>query len=311
MIDSVPTVLPEATIADIERLLINRSTEFETISYIYVLDKQKKLIGILSIKDVFRSDKAKKAGQFKIGKLVSASLASRPQDIALMALKHNLKSIPIVDRQGVFLGVVSHHQILKIIDSHAIEKILRLGGLVRVSGYDQILKIPIWVSLKHRLPWLTLGLLGGLLTAGIVNRFEQIISRNIILAAFIPLVVYMADAVGTQMEAFIIRDLAIEPKLRLPHYLLRQMTIVSILGLSLSLALYGISWLIYDRPEISFVIALAMFLAIVSSILSGLIVPFLFNKLKFDPANASGPIATIIQDVLSIVVYLAIAGAFL
>lgn len=171
---------------------------------------------------------------------------------------------------------------------------------------DDIFHISILTSIKHRLPWLAIGLLGGIVVASIVDSFKHLLEQNIILAAFIPLIVYMADAVGTQMETFIIRDIA-TTHLHFWKYLTRHAFILIALGLLISVALYIISLGIYNEQKISLVLAVSLFFAIISSLITGLIVPYIFTKFKLDPANASAPIATIIQDMLSICIYFWIA----
>jgi len=178
---------------------------------------------------------------------------------------------------------------------------------MHAGRYDNVLNIPIFRSIKHRLPWLILGLVGGMLGAGIVNQFEGLLSRYLILASFIPLIVYMADAVGTQMEAFIIRDLAVNPKLKFFAYFWRQASIVVLIGILASALLFLGAEMIFHNFVISLVLGIALFLAILTSLVTGLIVPYLFGKLRLDPANASGPIATIIQDILSVLVYFSVA----
>jgi len=173
---------------------------------------------------------------------------------------------------------------------------------------DDILKLPVKKSLFHRLPWLVLGLFGGLVTAGIVNGFEAILEKNLILAAYIPLLVYMSDAVGTQMEAFMIRDLALNEKLDFVKYFFRQMLIVSLIGLLTSGLLFVFALTVYGKLMIALVLSLSLFVGICSSVLTGLIVPYFLGRFKFDPANASGPIATIIQDTLMVLIYFSIAS---
>jgi magnesium transporter len=120
--------------------------------------------------------------------------------------------------------------------------------------------------------------------------------------------VYMADAVGTQMEAFIIRDLAVNPALDFFQYLLRQFIIVCLIGLITSGLLLAISTLLYGDLKVAVVLALSLFIAIASSVVTGLVIPFLLGRLKQDPANASGPIATIVQDILTVTIFFLIAS---
>lgn len=163
-------------------------------------------------------------------------------------------------------------------------------------------------SLRNRLPWLIVGLFGGILSAFILSSFEGVLNKNIILAFFIPLVVYMSSAVGSQMQAFIIRDLASEHEdFNFSKYLLRHFRVVLAIAVIISVLLYLIVLLIYHSGIVAQVLAISLFLAILSSIFTGLVVPYLFYKMKLDPADASGPVATILQDILSVLVYLAVA----
>lgn len=307
----IPTIQPTATITDIEKLLEEKTDAFETINYVYVVDEKKTLCGVLSIKEVFRQPAIARVSDILSERqkpLVTVKPHTDQEHLALLALKHNLKAIPVVDDKNQLLGAVTSDTILRILDSEAVENILRFGGVYHTGTVDNVLTDSLSVSIKHRLPWLVLGLVGGLSAAGIIEHFEGLLSRHLILAAFIPLIVYMADAVGTQMEAFIIRDLALNPRLKFLTYLAKHSAVVLLIGLLLSFLLFGASFLLHREVRVSIVLGIALFFAIVSSLLTGLIVPYLFSKVKLDPANASGPTATIIQDVVSVLVYFVVAS---
>ena len=162
---------------------------------------------------------------------------------------------------------------------------------IRDRHKPDIFNTSVLTSLKHRLPWLMAGLFGGIATAGIVNGFEQTLEENIVLAMFIPLIVYMADAIGNQMEAFIIRDLDQTPKLNFIKYIYKQLEIIGIIALILSILVFVVSLIIFNTPKVSLVIAIGLFTASISSVFTGVIIPYTFSKLKQDPADASGPIA--------------------
>lgn len=309
--DRVPVVGESATIGDVEKLLLNKAAEFVSINYIYVVNGQKELLGVVSIKEVFRSPKTALVKKYLLAKIISVRSHTDQERVAYLAIKHNLKAVPVVDKNNQFLGVVPSDTILKVLDSEAVENLLRFGGVMHTASMDDVLHLSLFKSLKHRLPWLVLGLLGGVFASGVISNFSEVLERHLILAAFIPLIVYMASAVGMQMQAFIIRDLAMEAELKFFKYFARQFLVVLLISAILSVLFYIGGFLFFDNAKISFVVALALFLATVSSMFTGLVVPFLFSKLKMDPANASGPIATIIQDILSIVVYLGVGTALL
>ncbi|MEJ5330815.1 MAG: magnesium transporter [Desulfobaccales bacterium] len=305
----VPVVSQEATIAAVERLLLTHARDFESISYVYVVDEAGCLTGVLSIKEVFQQEKRRPVAEVMVTRLATVPPAADQERVVHLALAHDLKAVPVVDEQGIFLGAVLSRTLLNTLFREASEDLLRLGGIKRSeSMFDNVLKLPVVVSLEHRLPWLLLGLLGGMLAAGIIGRFEGTLEKNLILAAFIPLMVYMADAVGTQMEAFIIRDLAVNPELEFFRYFRRQFLIVTLIGLITSGALGGLSFLLYRAPRVSVVLALSLFLGIISSVVTGLVIPYLMGRLRQDPANASGPVATILQDILTVAIFFLIAS---
>lgn len=311
LIDNVPVINQSATVEEIQQLLHQQAKNLETISYIYLLDQQKKLAGVVSIKDIFSSTPKTFLRSLVSKDVISVRPHTDRERVAMLALKHNLKAVPVVDKNNLFLGVVTNQTISRILHEEGIENMLRLGGVLPHQTYDDIFHLSVITSLKHRLPWLLIGLFGGIAAALIVDSFELVLKKNLLLAAFIPLIVYMADAVGTQMEAFIIRDLAINPKLKLLKYFSRQAFIVLLTGGLISVILYGISLILYHDPAVSLVLATALFCAIISSLITGLLIPCLFDRLKLDPANASGPVATVIQDVLSIIIYFTIAQMIL
>jgi len=304
----VPAVPMGTTLIQVKQLLAAKGRDYETINYIYVTDKKNHLQGVFSIKEFLEHEVSKeKVDDIMKRDVISVKTHTHQERVALLALRHNIKALPVVDKEDVFLGIIPFDVILKILDKEAVQDLLRFGGIYHRGSFDDLIHLPILQSIKHRLPWLLIGLLGGLLAAGIIDGFQETLSRNLILAAFIPLIVYMADAVGTQMEAFIIRDLAINPTLRFLKYFLKQLSIVSLIGIITSAVLALISFALYGNALISMVLGIALFFATISSVVSGLIIPYLFGKLKLDPANASGPIATTLQDVFSVLVYFTVA----
>lgn len=308
MVSDVPVVSEQATVAEIEKLLTKQTAKFSTINYIYVLDQGGCLLGAISVKELFRSAKNTAVKDLLPSKIISVSARTDKERVAMLALKHSLKAVPVLDKNKVFLGVVPSDVILKILHDEATEDIMRLSGVIKEAPYvEGDSSLPLFKTLRHRLPWLVAGLAGGILAADIVSRFEGILAEHIILAAFIPLIVYMSGAVCAQMQAFIIRDLAFDPTLKFLKYLLKQSGVTAVMGVAVSLLLYALSYWLYGQAMISFVLALALFFAVLSSLLTGLIIPIIFSRLRLDPADASGPVGTIIQDVISIIVYLLVA----
>ena len=309
MTDKVPLVTPQNTLADTRKFIEEHVKNLDIIDYVYVVDKNKKFVGVFSIKALYSfPEKTRVEKIYKKSPLVKVMPTDNQEEAAYLSLKNNLSNIPVVDEKNVFLGVITREKILFILHKLHHEELFNISGIHKSHlAIDNILEIPIFQSVKHRIFWLIIGLLGGLLAAQIISSFSQTLEKNLILAAFIPLVVYIADAVGTQLEAFIIRDFVFLKKFNFSRYFARQFVIVFIIALLLGAITTILSLLFYNNFSLSIVIGVAIIAAILSSIFSGLLIPFFFKKLKYDPANGSGPISTIIQDILSVVIYFTLA----
>lgn len=308
MVQDVPIAYDDQTIGDVEKMLFKKASDVLTINYIHVIDSAGHLIGIFSIREIFRFPEETLLSEIYNKKIVSVLPETDKEQVVILALKNKLKSIPVVSKDNIFLGVIPNDTIMKTLYEEMTEDIMHISGISQEGSFvDKEKSLPIIKTMKRRLPWLVIGMMGGILAAGIVGSFEEMLSNYIILAAFIPLIVYMSGASCSQMQAFIIRDLAFNPKLKFLQYLFKQSGTTILIGILTSIILYIVSLGLYGEPMISFVLSIALLFAITSSLLTGIIIPFLFARLKLDPADASGPIGTIIQDVISVSVYLIVA----
>jgi magnesium transporter len=306
----VPAVPSNVRVREALETVFRGARDYDAVQYVYLTDPAGRLAGVVSLKNLLRSDPGAPAAEATARRtLIALHPADRREKAATLALEHNLKQVPVVDDEGTFLGAVTEDAILSILHHESREKLLRLSGIHPAHrDVDDVLEIPLMQALKHRLPWLLIGLLGGLVTARFVGLFERTLEKNLVLASFIPLVVYMADAVGTQMEAFVIRDFAVHRRLDYARYFLKQLAIVALSAVVIS-ALLTLGGVLLSRdPALLAVLAISLVLAILSSVLTGLVIPYLFRRMRFDPADASGPIATIVQDFLSVVIYFAVAS---
>lgn len=309
MTDRIPIVAPEEKIGSVTSQLQQNVARFESISFIYVVDARHHLVNVLSIKDLYRHPAEKPVADITMRRpLLSVGPDTSQEAVAHLAVRNKLNHIPVIGLDGRFLGAILPDTLLNTLERENREDIFRLAGVhPQQAAYDDIFKISIAKSIWHRLPWLLIGLVGGLLVAELIEGFNITLQENLVLAAFIPLIVYMSDAVGTQMEAFAVRDFAMHLKINYVRYFWRQYSIVLLIALLASAAFFVVGLVLYQDFLITLVLALALFIAINSSVLTGLLIPFIFRKLKFDPANASGPIATILQNVISITIYFTIA----
>jgi magnesium transporter len=215
-------------------------------------------------------------------------------------------SIAVVDGAGRFLGLIPPHRMLSVLLAEHDEDLARLGGyLAGTAQARQAAEERISRRLWHRLPWLLIGLLGAMASAVIVGAFEHQLEEKVLLVVFVPAVVYMADAVGTQTEAVVIRGLSVGVKLR--PILGRELLTGLMIGLAIGVAFFCFALLAWDDARVAVAVALALVASCSIATILAMALPWTFQRFGSDPAFGSGPLATVVQDLVSIAVYLGIA----
>lgn len=311
LLTKVPTFAPDTKVREVVKHLTDKHHQFETISYAYVLDNNK-LVGVLSVKELLRSHVDTKLADIMVRKLATVHPHATAEHAAIMAIQHGIKSVPVVDHNGTFVGAVGTDTILHTLHHEHVEDLLRIGG-IQITEQKHILEMlsdRIGHLIKIRFPWLFLGLVGGFLATLVVRAFETTLMEKVALAFFMPAVVYMASAVGTQTQTLFIRLMAIK-KIGVAQYVGRELVVDGALGILLASAMYIFARISSGQLEIALTVATAMFLTILLAGLVAVAIPWLLIRLKRDPALGAGPFATVIQDILSLVVYFAVASVLL
>lgn len=308
----IPVARKDESLGEIRDQFEKKISGWKTINYIYVVDKDGRLVGVVSIRDIFKKKKTVKVRNIMIRDLIKVNTYQDQEEVAYLALRNNIKSVPVVAKDNVFLGLVPSDKILFILYRELGEDILMHAGIVEE---DKKLMLPIDASIKNliraRIPWLILGLLGGILAATVVEGFEIALKSHLVLAAFIPVMVYMADAVGTQTETLFIRSLALDSRLAIKRYFLKEMKIGFIIALICGLFLSLVTFFWKGNPILGLIVGLSLFSACFAAIFIAVLVPLILRGLRFDPAVGSGPFGTIICDILSLIIYFEIANLLL
>lgn len=279
--------------------------------YIFIVDSENKLVGVVSFKNLISSPQDKQLESLILKDYPVVSDHAHQSNVARIALKQGVENIPVVDQNQHFVGIVDANQILKILHEEQVEKLMKFSGILFSEEFLNRSKISLIEMVRGRLPWLLVGLLGGLAAAHIIGFFQKTLESQLILASFIPLIVYMADAIGTQTETIFVRDLAIEANLNLRKFLMKEIAV----GLSIAvvcgslISLYSL--VRFGSAYLGIVLGLSLFSATLIAIIIGTLVPWFINKIKYDPALGTGPLTTVIQDVASVTVYFIIASLLL
>jgi magnesium transporter len=277
--------------------------ELEDTELVCVVDTEGRLLGVLSFAELYRlpSDAAIDAAMRRAPPAVQAH--EDQEKVASIALHYGLNSVPVVDAGRRLLGVVPARALLAILRHEHVEDIHRLAGIRReTSVARRALDAPPLRRARDRLPWLILGLAGSALATFVMSRFEAALNAQLALAFFVPGLVYLADAIGTQTEAVAVRGLS------LAHVGIGRLFGGELrTGLIIGLVLGGLTlpavWLAFGDFRLALAVAGALVVAGGLATSVGLLLPWLLAKLKRDPAFGSGPLATVIQDVLTLLTY--------
>lgn len=311
LLAAVPTAESNTHVREIVGHLTDKKHGFASIGYIYVVE-EKKLVGVLSIKELLQAPADQKISELMARQLVTVHPQATIERAAITAIQHGIKAVPVVDHGGVFLGVVGTDTILHTLHHEHVEDLLKMGG-IQITAQKHILEMltdRISHLIRIRFPWLFVGLVGGFIATLVVRSFEQTLMEQVALAFFMPAIVYMASAVGAQTQTLFIRAEAIK-KIGVARYIGREIIVDGILGILLALAMYVFTYVSSQQFEIALTVSLAMLLTIFSAGLVAVVIPWLLIRFKRDPAIGSGPFGTVIQDILSLVVYFLVASVLL
>lgn len=312
MVTNVPIARLGETVGGVVQRLAAESKNLETVDYIYVVDKRGKLVGVFSVKYLFSTPRKTRVDRLMKTSLITVLPETDQEKVSDLALKHKIKDVPVVSK-GRFLGVVPNHKIMAILNRSLQEDILHFAGIHKSHlEFENTLEVPYYKSIESRLPWLLVGLVSMMITAIFINALEKTVERHLILAFFLPTVVYMSDAIGTQLQTLMVRDIAILGKnLRFFNYLSRQMFVSTVISLICGVLTLGAVSILWNQPFIGFVIASSMIVSFMFSAFSSLAVVYWFYRMGVDPAIGSGPIATVVSDMLTIVIYFVVASLML
>ncbi len=292
------------------REIRKQAKDITRVHSIYVLNKKKVLIGRLSLKDLITSPSKSKIKEIYIPKVDFVNVNDSADEVAKLMSKYDLEAIPVVNDKTELLGRITIDDIVDYIKDEAEEDYLLAAGISNdVEADDSILELT-----KARLPWLILGLFGGLGSVFILESFEGIMATKELRALFFytPLIAAMAGNVGVQSSAIVVQGLANDQiKGSLISRLIKEISLTLLNGIILSLIIIVFGLLINQSLEMSITISVSMILVIVVAALIGTSVPIILEKFGIDPAIATGPFITTGNDVIGILLFFYIAKIIL
>lgn len=276
----------------------------------YALDKDRRLTGVISLRQLLLSEPAKRLSEVMTSSVWSVNVHADQEDVARQVSRYNILAIPVVDDSGAMVGVVTVDDVIDVLREEATEDILKMAG----TNAEEVTGLSVGRMAWIRFPWLFVSWVGGVAAAWLIGEFERELSQVIALAAFMPVIIGMAGNVGTQSSTIIVRGLAtgsVSPNAWF-RVVSKQLAAGVILGggygtLLGAMALFQFS----SFATLGLVVGLSIALTMTLAALMSSILPLLLHRLRFDPAISTGPLVTTGVDIIGILIYFSIARFFL
>jgi magnesium transporter len=266
-------------------------------------------LGMLSAQALLALDDARPLGDAALRPLPRVAAGTDQERVASAALHDNAAAVAVIDDDGALLGVVGPAELLRILREEHVEDLHRLAGIARETRRArQAIDAPPLRRARHRLPWLVVGLLGSIVATWVMSRFEQTLTLRPAIGFFVPALVYLADAIGTQSEAVAVRGLSLSHA-SFARLLGGELRTGLLIGATLALITWPLVGLAFGDWRLAGAVAGALAGASALATGIGIALPWLLARAGLDPAYGSGPLATVIQDVLTLLVYFAAVTA--
>lgn len=284
------------------------AADAETIYYVYVVNSDNLLVGVLTLRDLLVHDSHTKLAEIMTPNVITASVHDEQAEVAQKIRDYDFIALPVVDDQQKLVGIITVDDAIEVIDDEAQSDYSGLAGV----DVDYVSENPFKAASK-RLPWLITLLFLGMLTATLINHYEALLSTASILAVFISLITGTAGNAGTQSLAVAVRRLAVngDNKPKIWRLVLSEVLTGLVTGVITGLTVMLIVGIWKQNLILGVTIGLAMAAAITVANLAGSLIPMLMEKIGFDPAVASGPFITTLSDLTSVLIYFSIAQFFL
>lgn len=302
------SIVANQTVRSAMYVLKNEALAAETIYYIFVVNQENKLVGVISLRDLIVNDDDEMISDIMSERVIAVHVGDDQEDVAQTFRDYDFLALPVTDYDDHLLGIVTVDDIIDVIDDEATSDYSGLAGV----NVDEVSENPLKAASK-RLPWLITLLFLGMVTATLISKYEDLVSEASILAVFISLITGTAGNAGTQSLAVAVRRLAMNDD-SAPSFL--KIVIGEVITGLLTGAVTGVTIFVLvaiwkGNPILGFVIGFAMMCAITVANLAGSLIPMLMEKLGFDPAVASGPFISTLSDLTSVLIYFNIASMFM
>ncbi len=282
----------------------------ETIYHAYVIDVDRKLLGVVSLRVLILASPEQLINDIMVSSVISCDVNDDQEDVAKTVARYDLISLPITDASGALVGIVTHDDAMDVASDEATDDFHKSGGVSTMVG--RLKDVSIRVLYRKRVFWLVFLVFGNLLSGLSIANFEDVIAANLVLVFFLPLLVDSGGNAGSQSATLMVRALATGDVVMRDWFSLlgREAIVALMLGATMAVAISVIGYVRGDAV-VSLVLAMSMMSVVMIGCVIGMSLPFILSKLGFDPATASAPLITSVCDASGVLIYLFIASKFL
>lgn len=283
----------------------------EVSYYTYVVDEQRRLMGVASLRDLLLAEPDQLLGDVINADVVFAQTDTDQEEVARSIQRYDLVALPVVDRDRTLVGVVTVDDAIDILQEEATEDIYIMGA-VRSEG-DSYFQSNLFTITRKRIPWLFILLITNTLTIFVMSNFEEVLNQVVALAFFTPLLIDAGGNVGSQSATVVIRGLSTEElKYKKPVWvIIRESLTGGLLGILLGVVVIAMVFVFLGQIEIGLTVGISLLCITIIAATAGAGLPFLFHSFGLDPALMSSPFITTIVDILGIWIYLSTAKLLL
>lgn len=281
----------------------------ENIYYLYVIDENKKLVGVVSYRDLLLADSEDRIEDIMYTRVISVPVDMDQEQVAKIIERYDFIAVPVVDKENRLLGIVTVDDVIDVMISETNEDFGKLSATGKAIDF----RTTAWTASMRRLPWLVMLLLLGLLSGSVIAGFEETLEQVVALTFFMPMIAGMTGNTGTQSLAIVVRGLVSHDldKNTVFRLILREFGVGLIIGTVCGLLVSVLAFAWRGSFFLSLVVGCSLFLTLIIGTLAGTVIPLILYKLKVDPAVASGPLITTLNDIFSLLVYFGLATVFL
>lgn len=281
----------------------------ESIYYLYVLDEEKKLVGVISYRDLLLADDHTKIGDIMFKRVISVPVHLDQEQVARIIERYDFIAVPVVDEQNRLVGIVTVDDVIDVMIQEADEDIRKFSA----TGSNIDFNTGTFNASIKRLPWLVLLLFIGIISGSIISHFEETLQRVVALAFFMPMIAGMTGNTGTQSLAVVVRGLAgtdIDRR-AVWHLIMRELGVGIIIGLVCGTVIAILAYLWQGNYSLGLVVGISLFITLIIGTLAGTVIPLILYRFRVDPAVASGPLISTLNDIFSLSIYFTMANLFI